>query len=133
MLGTRLSRAVFDETSFCSVAGLSLEPQRALDQNECCIGDSLTMIPPVTGNGMSMAFESAELAIEPLKDYSTGTLSWQEVQRQIARRCDGAFASRLAWARGFQRILFMPALRGSALFFAARFPGIWGASFALTR
>ena len=30
------------------------------------------MIPPVTGNGMSMAFESAELAVAPLAAWSRG-------------------------------------------------------------
>ena len=38
------------------------DPQRAAARAECCIGDAITMIPPVTGNGMSMAFESAEMA-----------------------------------------------------------------------
>ena len=44
--------------------------------SECCIGDALTMIPPVTGNGMSMAFEAAEMAIGPLAAYSRGESSW---------------------------------------------------------
>lgn len=132
-LEARLSGAIFDETSFCSVAGLSLEPQRAIDKNECCIGDSLTMIPPVTGNGMSMAFESAELAIEPIKEYCAGEISWREAQIQIARRCDEAFASRLVWARRLQNGLFISGIRETALFIASHFPGLWSASFLLTR
>src|SRR5207247_3708941 len=71
-LHERLATAEFDEASVCSVAGLPLKPQRAVAKDECCIGDALTMIPPVTGNGMSMAFESAELAAEPLAAYSRG-------------------------------------------------------------
>ena len=66
-LRERLASARFDENSFCSVAGLSLKPQRAAEKTECCIGDAVTMIPPVTGNGMSMAFESAEIAIDPVE------------------------------------------------------------------
>ena len=133
VLQAHLSEAVFDEDSFCSVAGLSLEPQRAIAHDECCIGDSLTMIPPVTGNGMSMAFESAELALEPLADYSAGKLSWREAQQKIARRCDEVFHSRLAWARPLQTILFSSALRRPVLFLALRFPGVWPAFFSLTR
>ncbi|HSU55416.1 MAG TPA: FAD-dependent monooxygenase, partial [Candidatus Dormibacteraeota bacterium] len=51
ILHSRLAEAVFDESSFCSVAGLSLYPRRAVDHVECCVGDALTMTPPVTGNG----------------------------------------------------------------------------------
>src|SRR5262249_55195418 len=58
ILRARMAGAVFDSRSFCSVAGLCLRPQRATASSECRLGDSLTMIPPVTGNGMSMAFES---------------------------------------------------------------------------
>src|SRR4030095_1008253 len=77
----RLRAAVFDEASFCSVSGLCLAPERAADCEECRIGDALTMTPPVTGNGMSMAFESAELAIAPLHGYSRRQVSWEETRR----------------------------------------------------
>jgi len=65
-LHSRLAGAQFHEDSFCSVAGLGLHPKRAAERPEWCVGDSLTMIPPMTGNGMSMASQSGELAIEPL-------------------------------------------------------------------
>src|SRR5207245_3493085 len=83
-LARRLNDAIFNENSFCAVAGLPLRPQRASSLTECCVGDSLTMIPPVTGNGMSMAFESAELAIEPLAAYSRSELPWTTAQKTIA-------------------------------------------------
>jgi len=112
LLRERLSAAEFDPGSFCSVAGLQLKPQHASARAECCIGDSLTMTPPVTGNGMSMAFESAEFAIEPLAAYSEGRLDWAAARRHIARRCDEAFAKRLAWARKLQWMMIAPALQG---------------------
>ena len=111
VLRERLGAAEFDADSFCSVAGLQLKPQRAAAKTECCVGDALTMTPPVTGNGMSMAFESAELAIGPLTDYSRGKLSWSEAQRQTARRCDATFSRRLAWARLLQWLMISPALQ----------------------
>jgi hypothetical protein len=107
----RLASARFDEQSFCSVAGLSLTPQRASDKTECCIGDAVTMIPPVTGNGMSMAFESAEIAIAPLAHYSVGDLTWPDARDAIARACDSSFAERLTWARRLQSLMFSPLVR----------------------
>jgi 2-polyprenyl-6-methoxyphenol hydroxylase-like FAD-dependent oxidoreductase len=132
-LQKRVAEARFDENSFCSVAGLSLEPQKASEQNECCIGDSLTMIPPVTGNGMSMAFESAGLALEPLVDYSAGKISWNETKNVIAHGCDETFSRRLKWARFLEMGLFRPELRHFSLLLASRFPGFWSACYSRTR
>jgi menaquinone-9 beta-reductase len=112
-LWPRLENAEFVESSFCAVAGLPLRPARATGQTECCIGDALTMIPPVTGNGMSMAFEAAELALGPLAAYSRGELGWSEAQATVARDCDRAFARRLAWAQLLQWLMFTPPMRKS--------------------
>ncbi len=132
-LHSRLAAAVFDETSSCSVAGLSLRPQRASDRAECCIGDALTMIPPVTGNGMSMAFESAELAIEPLADYGRGEISWTRAQHAVARSCDQAFGKRLRWARWLQWMMFTPALQHGLAPLALNSEMLWRVMFAKTR
>jgi len=132
-LHQRLASAEFDDNSFCAVAGLSLQPYRAVARVECCIGDAITMIPPVTGNGMSMAFESAELAIEPLVAWSRGEISWAEVQLQIGRRCDAVFARRLAWAKWLQRFLLTPSLQNTLVRFAARNGWFWRMAFEKTR
>jgi 2-polyprenyl-6-methoxyphenol hydroxylase-like FAD-dependent oxidoreductase len=132
-LRERLGSARFDDTSFCAVAGLSLTPRRAADDVDCCVGDAVTMIPPVTGNGMSMAIESADMATTPLVRYSRGELSWDECRQQIAAECDGAFAARLRWARGLQGLAFSPLVRtpsGAALLNSDR---LWNLFFARTR
>jgi 2-polyprenyl-6-methoxyphenol hydroxylase-like FAD-dependent oxidoreductase len=133
LLNERLALATFNDDSVCTVAGLSLKPQHAESNTECCVGDALTMIPPVTGNGMSMAFESAALAIAPLADYSRGKRGWCETQRLIARACDAAFARRLAWARLLQWMMLSPlpwTPLGTALL---RSDGFWRWMFARTR
>src|SRR5205807_9623450 len=68
--------------------------------------DALPIFPPVTGNGMSMAFESAALALEPLTAYSNGDVSWDEARHEIARRYRNAFFSRLQWAKWLHKFLF---------------------------
>ncbi|MEY4917014.1 MAG: hypothetical protein RL616_927 [Verrucomicrobiota bacterium] len=131
-LQQRLGAAEFDENSFCAIAGLSLQPQRAAARAELCVGDAITMIPPVTGNGMSMAFESAELAIAPLAMWSRGEMSWDEARQKIAHDCDATFARRLAWAKWLQRIVLTPALQPS-LVALARSDWFWRMAFARTR
>jgi flavin-dependent dehydrogenase len=133
VLHSRLAGARFDEESFCSVAGLCLRPRRATQLDECCLGDALTMIPPVTGNGMSMAFESAELAIEPLAQFSRGALSWAEAREEIARRCDRKFTTRLRWGARLQWALFKPAARSVLMALTARSDWFWHGIFERTR
>ena len=133
LLQSRLAAAQFDEDSFCSVAGLCLRPQRAAQRNELCVGDALTLIPPVTGNGMSMAFESAELAIEPLAKFSRGDLTWAGAQQEIASSCDTRFTPRLRWAAWLQRALFHPPARWALLSLAARSERLWRGIFERTR
>lgn len=132
-LRQRLADAAFDEHSFCAVAGISLRPQQAAARAEICVGDAITMIPPVTGNGMSMAFESAELAMVPLAAWSRDESSWNEARQQVARDCDAAFARRLAWANWLQRIVLTPALQNPLVALAAHSDWLWRMVFERTR
>lgn len=122
---SRMANAEYDEDSFCSIGGLSLRARRAAQSPECCVGDAITMIPPVTGNGMSMAFESAEMAIDPLAAYSRGEIPWHEAQKIIAERCDRAFTRRLTWAGWLQKLMFAPGLQGALVRFGPRWEWVW--------
>jgi 2-polyprenyl-6-methoxyphenol hydroxylase-like FAD-dependent oxidoreductase len=132
-LNRRLATAEFDENSFCAVAGISLRPQRAAARAECCVGDAISMIPPVTGNGMSMAFESAEMAVEPLAAWSRDNISWDDARRQIARGCDKAFTRRLAWAKWLQRMMLAPSWQNVLVRFVAHSEWFWRTAFERTR
>jgi hypothetical protein len=91
------------------------------------------MIPPVTGNGMSMAFESAGMALGPLAAYSRGESSWSQAQESVTAACDRAFARRLAWARWLQWMMFTPLLRGWPGSVALHSEWLWRTLFARTR
>jgi menaquinone-9 beta-reductase len=133
LLARRMKDATFAPGSFCAVAGLDLHPQRAESQSGCRIGDALTMIPPVTGNGMSIAFESAELAIEPLAAWSQGELSWTQTRQMVARHCDELLAARLKWAQWLQRATLFPAFQGPLVALSTRSDLLWETMFAKTR
>ena len=129
----KLAGVAFDPESFCSVAGLLLRPQQALETSECRLGDALTMIPPVTGNGMSLALESARIAASPLAAFSRGETGWSAAQQAIARTCDRTFARRLFWARWLQTLMFSPLLRSPAGALMLRSDGFWKMMFEKTR
>jgi menaquinone-9 beta-reductase len=133
LLHDRLADAQFDGDSFCAVAGLSLQLRRATAADGCCIGDARTMIPPVTGNGMSMAFESAEIASEPLAAFSRGQLSWDQSLHTIARASEAAFGRRLRWAGFLQWLMFASVLQSGAGAGLLRSDWLWQLLFAKTR
>ena len=132
-LRQRMAEAEIDEGSFCAVAGLSLQPRRAIARSDCSVGDALTMIPPVTGNGMSMALEAAELAIGPLAAYSRGETTWAQAKQATARACDDAFAQRLSWARWLQWMMSTGLLRTGLGAVALNSDWLWRTMFARTR
>ncbi len=101
-LANRLESAELDEKSFCGVAGFRMGWQRG---PEFSIGDAANMIPPFTGNGMSMAFESAECALEPALEFSKGNLSWNEAAAVCAKSQRRRFRKRLAASSALHWIL----------------------------
>jgi 2-polyprenyl-6-methoxyphenol hydroxylase-like FAD-dependent oxidoreductase len=93
------------EGTFCSVAGFTLE-RFSGKADDCAIGDAFTMTPPVTGNGMSMAFESAETAAAPLVGYAQGKIRWSACKEAIQQGMVSRFGSRLRWAARLNRLIF---------------------------
>lgn len=103
-LAERLSNATWDASSLTGVSGLSLGRQRQ-DPELFTLGDAERMIPPFTGNGMSMAFESAECALEPLLAYVNGSLTWEEAGREIREALDERFSRRVRFAHTMHHFL----------------------------
>lgn len=132
-LHAKLAEARWDDASFSSVSALGLTPRRALFGEEMSIGDAVTMIPPVTGNGMSMACESAFAAIEPLIGWSVGKSSWDGARLTLFRRLDAEFDRRLRTAAVLQRVVVHPAAC-RALFRSVKWvPALQGLLFRMTR
>ncbi len=90
--------------SFSSVAGFELGRQVAV-AGLCVLGDAESMIPPFTGNGMSMAFQAAETAIEPLCQWASDRIAWQTAVNQLKGRLRQRFRRRLFVARLLHRVL----------------------------
>ncbi len=131
-LRDRLHSAVWVEGSRCSVAGLNFGKLQ-FNPAECVIGDALAMIPPFTGNGMSMAIESAHLAAPELHDYYLGRLSWAESCQNIRQRCRETFLRRLRWGGWIQKALVQPLVAPYLVRALDRFGWFWKLPFDRTR
>ncbi len=106
LLGSRLHHASWDPQSACAVAGLPPYPQFG---DGCRVGDALAMPAPLTGNGMSMAFEAAELAAGPLGEFARGSLDWKSAILSIRATQRKHFEARLKWSAFLHKYLFSSA------------------------
>jgi 2-polyprenyl-6-methoxyphenol hydroxylase-like FAD-dependent oxidoreductase len=79
---------------------------RQEDDGLCRLGDAESIIPPFTGNGMSMALEGAAEAIEPLTAYASGQSSWSEATTSLRGCLQNRFAKRLLMARVLHPLFF---------------------------
>ena len=107
-LATSIEEAEWKPHSFTAVAGFRLGLQQPAE-GVLSLGDSHSIIPPFTGNGMSMAFQSAETALPFLIAYSGGEMSWQVACRSIEEAIQKRFRKRLASANFLHPFLFHPA------------------------
>ena len=96
-LADRLRRHAIDPESFQGVSALGFGAVDAA-QPGCRIGDAYSLIPPFTGHGMAMAFQSAETVLPHLEAYSNGRVAWpaavEACQQALAQR----FGRRLCMA-----------------------------------
>ncbi len=90
--------------SFSAVAGFQLGRQASLP-GLLVLGDAESMIPPFTGNGMSMAFEAAECALAPLVAWSRGEQAWQHCVNCARTAVTRKFKRRLAAAKLLHAVL----------------------------
>lgn len=109
-LARRIATAEWRQGSFTAIAGFALG-LNSPTPGVLSLGDSYAIIPPFTGNGMSMAFQSAETALPHLIEFANGSSSWRETCEVIQRRLEGRFGKRLGFARLLHPLLFHPVSR----------------------
>ncbi len=106
-LAGRLAGASFEAGSFCAVAAVAFD-QHVPATGPVSLGDACAMIPPFTGNGMAMALQSAELALDPLLAYARDSLGWPEASQAIQTALQHRFRLRLAAANLLHPFLLEP-------------------------
>ena len=106
-LAERITAAEIDETSFSAVAGFTFDRPKGVP-DRICLGDAYAMIPPFTGNGMAIAFQSAECALSPLLAWAKRECEWQQVITVVAEALRNRFQRRLTLASGLHPFLLSP-------------------------
>ncbi len=111
-LADLLRTAEWRDGSFSSVAGFELG-QQATVPDLMCLGDAESIIPPFTGNGMSMAFQAAECAIEPVVSWANGRQAWSDTRLTLSKSLQNTFRRRLFAAALLHRALLHTGLRSA--------------------
>lgn len=132
-LTEKLSSITFDKESFCVVAGLPIRPFQKGDSAVLSVGDAVAMIPPVTGNGMSLAIESAWLAVRDILNYCHGDHDWRDTQGLVRQGYIRDYGKRLRWANWLQTGMFHPFTRKILIQGVPVVPALFRFSFGVTR
>jgi flavin-dependent dehydrogenase len=108
-LAARLADAEVVEGSHVGVAGIRF--CRIPQQNDGVmrLGDAWSVIPPFTGNGMSMALESAAIALPWVERYCNHGMGWSDACGEVHDALLDAFGRRLRAARMLHPLLQYPA------------------------
>lgn len=81
----------------CAAASLGWQ-SRARDPSALAIGDAVAMIPPFTGNGMTMAMQAGAAIVPHAEQWSRGKVSWPEAVARARRDLRSTFTGRMRWA-----------------------------------
>lgn len=119
-LAKRLEGCEILPGSQCAVS--ALDYAKPPDPMRVAVGDARALIPPFTGNGMSLAFESADSAVEPLSAWAAGSITWEVCQQQMAERLRQRHNSRLRHARCLHGLLMSPRWQPLFTSFASQRP-----------
>jgi len=132
-LNGRLKGAQLAPGSFASVSGLFFEPFYGNPCRSVNVGDAMSVIAPLAGNGMSLALESGEVAVSGLTQYCRGELDWSEMAEELRSRYCLAFRRRLRSSLYLQRLLLNPLIHPFFRLALIRNKQIFQLLFRLTR
>lgn len=109
-LADRLEGADADAESRCAVAGLAYRssPPR---KGGVSLGDAGGLIPPFTGNGMTVAWQSAASALPHVAAWSSGGVDWHTASKRIGNDITRRFRRRLALSRSLHLWVLRPSRR----------------------
>jgi flavin-dependent dehydrogenase len=112
-LSLRLSAGEPVPGSACAVAALDYR-RRHTDSGALRIGDRGGMIPPFTGNGMTIALQSGAASAPHVAAWARGQTSWRQTCENVRRAHESRFGLRLRVASLLHPLLLRSSVRSGA-------------------
>jgi menaquinone-9 beta-reductase len=91
-----------------SIAQISFASKSVVEHHALMTGDAAGMISPLCGNGMTMAFQSGQLAQEALLPFLAGKVDRETMEKNYQRAWEGQFGARLKAGRIIQSLFGRP-------------------------
>ena len=108
-LARRLRSADWVEGSSAGCSAASLGWQSAWhDPSTLAIGDAAAMIPPFTGNGMTMAMQAGGAIVPHVSEWAGGGIPWPLAVARARRELAHAFRRRMRWSGLGHPVLLRP-------------------------
>jgi flavin-dependent dehydrogenase len=86
-----------------TISQISFEKKEQVDAHLLFIGDAAGMVPPLSGNGMSMALHGSKIAFQCIDVYLRGQVARHEMEQEYIDRWNRQFGRRLWVGRLLQR------------------------------
>jgi flavin-dependent dehydrogenase len=124
-LGAFLEEAIplFDNP--LSIAQISFEHKKSIENHMLMCGDTAGLIHPLCGNGMAIAIHSAKIASELIHDYfRKSSITREALEIRYQQKWSEVFRSRLRTGRYLQSLLMQPRIANTLLSTVAKSPKI---------
>ena len=93
-----------------SISQINFNKKAAVENGMLMLGDAAGTIPPLCGNGMSMALHSSKIAAPLIHDFLSGAIQRQNMERQYKKEWEKEFGGRLRFGRLLQSFFGKPLL-----------------------
>jgi flavin-dependent dehydrogenase len=88
-----------------TISQISFEKKTQVENHILFVGDAAGMVPPLSGNGMSMALHGSQIAFRCIEGFLEGEIARYEMEQEFVDRWNGQFGRRLRMGRLLQRWL----------------------------
>jgi flavin-dependent dehydrogenase len=107
-----------------TISQISYERRTRVEDHILFIGDAAGMIPPLAGNGMSMALHGSKIAYRCIDAFLKGQVARYELEQEYTDQWDRQFGRRL-WAGRLLQAWFGSERRTNLLLYSLKpFPGL---------
>ncbi|HXB10101.1 MAG TPA: FAD-dependent monooxygenase [Puia sp.] len=86
-----------------TIAQISFEKKTQVEDHVLLIGDAAGMVPPLSGNGMSMALHGSKIAFTCIDDFLRGEIARYQLEQEWIDRWNRQFGRRMWMGRFLQR------------------------------
>jgi menaquinone-9 beta-reductase len=88
-----------------SIAQINFSKKNQNQQNISFLGDSASLIAPISGNGMSIAMHSASILFDAIKQYHHQINSLKNIQDFYSKQWNNKFKNRMSTGRLVQQLI----------------------------